>query len=157
MFGINSLWFIGLRLVDVLPENGHPIIYPLQLVNAFIAVCCVVCMHTVGASLLADILDEQELDTGTRQEGVFFAASSFVLKATTGMGTFLGGIVIDIAGLEPGANPGDVGADVLQVLGMFYGPGIAGCGLVAWLCARRVRLSRERLADIKQQLNLAVG
>jgi Na+/melibiose symporter-like transporter len=157
LFGINTLWFIGLRLLDLLPANGHPLIYPLQLLNAYIAVVCVVCLHVVGASLLADILDEQELVTGVRQEGVFFAASSFVLKATTGAGNLMGGIVIDVAGLQPGMNPGEVGADVLWILGVCSGPGIAACGIVAWLFARRVRLSRSEVEGIKRQLQPSPG
>jgi GPH family glycoside/pentoside/hexuronide:cation symporter len=156
-FGINALWFVGGRLLGLLPENGSALLYALQMVNAYIAVFCVVCLQILGASLLADILDEQELDKGIRQEGVFFAASAFVLKATTGMGTLMGGIIVDFAGLKPNAEPGTVPGEVLATLGWFYGPGIATAGLVAWWCARRVQLSRQQHAAIREQLAQATG
>ncbi len=153
IFTINSIWFVAARLLGFLPDNGHPIIYPLQLVQVFVAVFSVAGLQILGASLLADILDEQELKTGQRQEGVFFAASAFVLKATTGMGALLAGIVIDLAGLTPGIQPGAVYPVVLNSLGVFSLLAFTSCGLVAWLCALRVRLSRKQVSEIQAQLN----
>jgi GPH family glycoside/pentoside/hexuronide:cation symporter len=150
---INSIWFIAARLLGFLPDNGHPIIYPLQMLQTFVFVFSLVGLQILGASLLADILDEQELKTGQRQEGVFFAASAFVLKATSGMGALLAGIVIDLAGLTPGLQPGAVSAVVLNSLGVFSLLAFTSCGLIAWLCALRVRLSRRRVREIQQQLN----
>ena len=55
----------------------------------------IVCKQILGASLLADIVDEQELKTGKRQEAAVFAAGAFVQKATTGAGGLIAGIVIE--------------------------------------------------------------
>ena len=68
------------------------------------------------------------------------------------MGTFLGGIVIDLANLQVAAAPGTVPEAVLFSLGLFAGPGIALGGFVAWLWARRVRLSRSTHGDIRRRL-----
>ena len=101
---------------------------------------------------MADILDEQQLKTGLRQEGVFFAAATFIYKTTTGLGIFVAGVVIDLAGLQAGAEPGTVPDDVLTLLGWYTTIGIGACGLVAWWFARGVRLSRDNVMAIKQQL-----
>jgi Na+/melibiose symporter-like transporter len=151
-FGLNALWFVGLRLLGVLPENGHPVLYALLWLTTYIGVFFIVSLQVLAASLLADILDEQQLRTGQRQEGVFFAASAFVLKASTGVGNLAGGVVIDMAGLPPGAEPGTVPLDVLNILGWCSGPGVAVCGIIAWLYARRVRLSRASLEGIRREL-----
>ena len=47
-------------------------------------------------SMVAAIVDEQELKTGRRQEGVFFAAVSFAGKATSGLGGLVAGIGLDL-------------------------------------------------------------
>ncbi|MFT4518185.1 MAG: GPH family glycoside/pentoside/hexuronide:cation symporter [Halioglobus sp.] len=140
--GINALWFIGLRLLNILPENGHAIIYPLQWLNTVFAVTCIVVLQTVLISLIADILDEQELNTGLRQEGVFFAANSFVQKATTGVGALVAGIIVDIAGIAAGSEPGEVGPESLAILGWFTMIVIVTLAFIAFLFARRISLSR---------------
>lgn len=152
IFFFNSLWFIGARLLDLLPENGHPLIYLLQLLSTFISIYTVVCVQILSASLLADILDEQEVATGLRQEGVFFGASAFVYKATTGLGNFIGGVAIDLAGLQPGTAPDAASDSSLITLGLIAGPGISVGILVAWYFATRIRLSRAQVNELRAQL-----
>ncbi len=149
---INGLWFLGSRLLGFLPDNGHPIIYPLLLLNSGIGVFMIVSMQVLGASLAADILDEQEVATGKRQEGVVFAASAFVQKATTGVGTLLAGIVIDLAGLKPGSVPGSVDPNILQSLGWFTLVMTVSLALIAFLFYTRLRLGRENHAQLREQL-----
>jgi GPH family glycoside/pentoside/hexuronide:cation symporter len=149
---INVLWLIGARLLGLLPENGHPLIYPLQLLNLGIAVMLIVALQALSVSLWADILDEQQLATGRRQEGVVFAAGSFVGKATTGAGSLMAGIVIDLSGIEPGVAPGAVSQGVLQSLGWFTLVTIASLGMVACFFFTRLRLSRADHAKVMSQL-----
>ena len=149
---VNLIWFIGARLIGLMPENGHPIVYPLQLLNAGIGVLLIVTLQVLGISLAADILDEQELITGRRQEGVVFAAGSFVGKATTGAGALLAGIVIDLSGMAPGLAPGEVSHSVLQSLGWFAMIIVASLALVAFVFFTRLRLSRADHARVMSQL-----
>lgn len=148
----NTLWFVGGRLLGLWPENGHALVYALQLLNTGIGVFTIVSLQSVSGSLLADILDENELATGRRQEGVFFAAGAFVQKATSGFGALAAGIVIDIAGIQPGTQPGDVPAQSLNLLGLFMLGIIAVLGLVAFAFARKIRLSREDHQRLQAEL-----
>lgn len=148
----NLLWFIGGRLLGLLPDNGHPLIYPLQMVNLAIAVMLIVALQAVGISLWADILDEQQLSTGRRQEGVVFAAGSFVGKATSGAGSLLAGIVIDVSGMTPGLEPGAVSQSVLQSLGWFTVVTIWSLAMVAFFFFTRLRLTRADHARMASQL-----
>ncbi len=151
---INAFWFIGGRLLGFFPENGHAAIYVMLLVNTGIGVFCIVSMQVIGASLAADILDEHEVASGKRQEGVVFAAGAFVQKATTGAGAFLAGIVIDIAGLMPGALPGTIELNVLQTLGWFTLAMTGGLALIAFAFYIRLRLGRADHARVREQLAL---
>lgn len=152
VLAVNIFCFIGARLLGLLPPNGHPLIYILALVSTGVGVLAIVTLHTVTISLTADLLDEQELATGRRQEGVFFAAGAFVLKATTGLGAMLAGSVIDLVGLSPGAEPGSVAPDVLQALGWFSILLTGSMALIAYTFYRRIHMTREDFALIKQQL-----
>ena len=148
----NTLWFVGARLLDLLPANGHGVLYPLMLLATFLGTFMVVCVHAISASLFADILDEHEVDTGRRQEGVFFAANAFVLKATTGLGTLIAGIVIDLSGIAPGSEPGTISQAVLNSLGALYVVLIAAMCAASFGFTRLIRLSREDHARLQAQL-----
>jgi GPH family glycoside/pentoside/hexuronide:cation symporter len=149
---INGLWFLGSRLLGFLPDNGHPIIYPLLLINSGIGVFMIVSMQVLGVSIAADILDEQEVATGKRQEGVVFAAGAFVQKATTGVGALLAGIVIDLAGIRPGSIPGSVNDNILQSLGWFTLVMTTSLALIAFFFYTLLRLGRENHAQLRVQL-----
>ncbi len=105
-----------------------------------------------AGSMIADVTDEHELVTGHRQEGIFFAALAFAIKATVGIGQFVAGVGIDAIGLHPGAAPGSVSADTVQALGILYGPGTAILGVVAVVILTGYRLDRERHDEVLQAL-----
>ncbi len=50
--------------------------------------------------MLGDISDEVELETGKRQEGILYAALSFMQKVNTGLGTFTAGLVLSLIGFK---------------------------------------------------------
>jgi len=150
--GINACALIGARLLGFMPANGHPGVYMLVLLSTGIGVLTIVTLHVVTVSILADLLDEQELLTRRRQEGVFFAASAFVLKSTTGLGAMLAGVVIDLVGLSPGAEPGSIQSSVLQSLGWFTIVLTAGMAFIAAWFYHRIHMTRENQLRIKQQL-----
>lgn len=152
VLAFNALWLVGSRLLGWLPDNGHPLVYPLLWLNTFIGVFMIVSLQVIGASFAADVLDEIEDGSGQRQEGVVFAAQAFVLKATTGAGALLGGIVIDLAGVAPQAVPGQVDATVLHNLGLFALVMVAGLALIAAGCNRQLRLSRQDHSAIQMRL-----
>ena len=151
---INVCWMLGARLVGLLPENGHPLIYPLYMLTTCISTYLIFTLQAVSVSLIADILDEHELATGRRQEGTFFAAGTFIAKATTGVGTMLGGVVIDLAGVETGSVPGSLGHSVLQSLGWFTIAIVASLSLVACWFYSGIRLGRAEHGRILQELSL---
>ncbi|MEH6634320.1 MAG: MFS transporter [Halioglobus sp.] len=151
---VNICWMLGARLLGLLPENGHPLIYPLYMLTTCISTYLIFTLQAVSVSLIADILDEHELATGRRQEGTFFAAGTFIAKATTGVGTMLGGVVIDLAGIEPGSVPGSLGYSVLQSLGWFTIAIVASLSLVACWFYNRIRLGRADHGRILQELSL---
>ena len=78
----------------------------------------------VGGSLMADLTDEHELETGQRRAGVFFGVIAFASKATPAIGIWLAGAILQWIGFPTGAAPGEVPTNVIRQLGWTYGPGV---------------------------------
>ncbi len=83
----------ALRLLHVLPDVGQPALLPILLVFFAAATACNVSAFILGASMMADVVEDSEMRTGRRSEGVFFAGSFFVQKCTSGIGIFLAGVI----------------------------------------------------------------
>ncbi|MDH3434837.1 MAG: MFS transporter, partial [Gammaproteobacteria bacterium] len=79
-------------------------------------------LYIIMDSMLSDTIDQHELDTGRREEGLFFSASSFAQKASFGFGALVAGIGLDVIEFPKGAAVGDVPADILVDFAVFAGP-----------------------------------
>ena len=101
-------------------------------------------------SMIADLVDEQELLTRRRQEGVFSSAIGFSSKATSSLGLIIGGLLLDFVVAFPrGTQPGEVEYDVLLTLAVTDGIVVPIRFLSADLyLLSRYTLTRDRLAEI---------
>lgn len=79
-------------------------------------------LYIVMDSMLSDTIDQHELDTGRREEGLFFSASSFAQKASFGLGALVAGIGLDAIKFPKGAAVGDIPMDILTSFAIFAGP-----------------------------------
>jgi Na+/melibiose symporter-like transporter len=141
---LNGLWLVSLRLVGWLPDNGAPILLWLVCANVFVLALSLLIFQVMGPSIVADIVDEYEVETGERHEGVFFAALGFSGKAVSGLGMLVGGIIIDGVGLPSGAEPGTVDPGIVWTLGAVAGPALFVALIVPLAMLRRVDLKRDR-------------
>lgn len=139
---------VFLRLLGLMPENGEPLLLYVIFVHALCLVTVVVAIGIILASMIADVVDENELMTGRRQEGMFMATIAFVAKATSGVGGFLAGVVLDMIAFPTGAEPGAVPPAKVFTLGLAVGPGLMGLYLLAWVFLSRYRITRERHSAI---------
>jgi Na+/melibiose symporter-like transporter len=79
--------------------------------------------------MMADLVEQAELKTGRRAEGVFFSAASFIRKLVSGVGIIGAGYVLWLAHFPKGADPAHVPATALFNLGSYYVPTI----LTLWM------------------------
>jgi Na+/melibiose symporter-like transporter len=149
---INVNILIVLRLLDVLPENGDPLILQLLLINVFITGIIAPPIFITINSMFADISDEIELTTGRRQEGIIYAARAFALKAAVALGTIVGGVILDLIQFPEQALPGEVSPDVLFNLGLAQGPATSLFSFFGLLLYFRYRLTRRKHREILEKL-----
>jgi GPH family glycoside/pentoside/hexuronide:cation symporter len=106
-------------------------------------------------SMMADAVDEHEHLFGARREGLYFAGINFSVKASSGLGTFIAGIVLDLIGFPHAASAGAAvypsAATVLK-LGLIYGPGVAVVSAVSVTLLFLYRIDRARHDQILKAL-----
>jgi len=116
---------IALRLLDVLPGNDWPYLFPLVMFWVGLVIAIYIMFGIVQSSMLADVVEQSQMKTGRREEGLFFAARTFSQKAATGIGTFMVGIILDVISFPKDLKPGEVSQGVLFDLGFAYGTTMA--------------------------------
>ncbi|WP_051220900.1 MULTISPECIES: MFS transporter [Erythrobacter] len=109
-----------LRLAGLFPANGEPATLPLFLGFATLATGIGVCPMMLTGSMLADVVEDSEIKTGHREEGLFFAGMLFMQKCVTGLGTFAAGSLISAVGFPANAQPGAVDGTVIERLMLLY-------------------------------------
>ena len=114
---------VDLRLLGLFPGNTSTVLLPSLLTNAFFLALSLGIGTVAVLAMLADIIDENELVTGLREEGLFYSARTFFSKMAGSVGHFAAGILLDVFVKMPfDAVPGEVDADVIVRLGIAAGP-----------------------------------
>lgn len=113
---------VALRLLGLMPENGHPLIFPIVIGISTVDVALIIAAQIILYSMIADLVEVSELKTGRRSEGIFYAAVTFVRKTSQGFGAVGAGFVLAFAGMPDNPVPGEVPADAVYRLGLGYAP-----------------------------------
>ena len=141
------------RFMGLMPDNNHAALLPLLIFFSGAGYCSFAILSISVMSMLADIADQHELTTGNRREGIFYSARTFFSKATTALGTLVGGIAIDVIDFPSGAKPGEVPAEILTQLGLLDGPISVIPALFAIYFYSQYRITRGEHASIRRELD----
>ena len=131
------------RLIGIMPPNGSEALYNIVLVVTIFDLALIIATQMLMGSMVADIVEESELSTGRRSEGIFFAGISFIRKLAQGAGIMTAALVLSVAGLRPGMQPGEVSHDALSRLGWGYATSLLVVWMLMLLCVSFYRISRE--------------
>ncbi len=149
---LDGITLINLRFLDVLPENGTTLLLVLMVGNHLVRVYVGTISAIMGASMVADILDYQELRTGKRQEGMFFSALSFSGKATSGLGVVFGGLVLELLAFPAGLRPTELDPGLIVNLGIVAGIVIPLFYLIPFGLFGFYKITRTEHARIRAEL-----
>ncbi|MBX7533495.1 MFS transporter [Qipengyuania sp. 1XM1-15A] len=131
-----------LRLAGLMPENGDPILFPLVMSINVIDLALIIATQAVAYSMIADLVESNQVRTGRRNEGVYYAASTFTRKVTQGIGVAAAGTILSIIAFPEGAAPETVSSDTLWMLGAYYAPTLLLLYLGALYCVSRYRIDK---------------
>jgi GPH family glycoside/pentoside/hexuronide:cation symporter len=106
------------------------------------------------SSMVADVVEASEEQTGRRSEGTFAAGAFFASKCSTGLGIFITGFLLSLSGMPNGAKPGEVSPVVVDTLTLAYAACVFVFAIVLVLIVRNFPITREgheaRLALLSQ-------
>jgi GPH family glycoside/pentoside/hexuronide:cation symporter len=152
-FGKKRLWILsmlvtafGFGAMFLLREGDVLLIMVLALLLGLGAGAGAV----VAPSIEADVIDYDELATGQRKEGAYFAAWNFVFKSATGVTLMVTGLVLDLAGFAPNEVQSDEAKLALLSL---YALFPMACYLIGTLIFTRFSLDEAEHARIRRALD----
>jgi GPH family glycoside/pentoside/hexuronide:cation symporter len=143
---------ISLRLLGFFPENGSEALFRIMLVAGFFETNLFLVFDICWRSMIADLTERTELETGRRNEGVISSAITFTTKCADALGTLIAGILLSVIAFPTETAVGDVPPDVVAKLGMIYGPMVFLIWLGVILFISRYRISRSRHRELLRQL-----
>ncbi|MCZ8325792.1 MAG: MFS transporter [Sphingomonadaceae bacterium] len=131
-----------LRAAGLWPQEGTlASTFPLFLLFFCSNVFSVSAMIS-ASSMVADVVEASEEQTGRRSEGAFFAGNMFMAKCATGLGIFVTGQLLAFSGLPQKATPGEVPMEIIDTLSLTYAAVVAVFAVAVSLVIRRFPITR---------------
>lgn len=145
-----------LRLGDVFPPNSSAFFLPLlSVTQALVALFSTVAGIT-SLSMFADLVDEQELNNGRRQEAMFSAGLTFGMKAAGALGVMISGVVLEhFIGFDAsavGLTPMEIEDTVLFKLAITDALILNALLVFCLVFFRRYTLTKYSVAQIQMEL-----
>ena len=148
-----AFWFVAagtlsmvtpylLRFAGALPPIGSGALAAVLFAIFILTTTFNVSAFILGASMMADVVEDSQARTGRRNEGVFFAGSFFVQKCTSGIGIAGAGVLLILARFPQGAKAGTVPVATLDRLTLLYIAVYAVIAVLAALLFRRFPFGR---------------
>ena len=131
------------RQFGLMPPNGSDALYYTILSITIFDLALIIAYQMLAAAMVADIVEENELATGRRSEGIYFAGISFIRKLAQGMGVLSASAILAASSITPGVRAADVNADSLRSLGWGYALTLLTVWMLMILCISFYRISRE--------------
>lgn len=146
---IGAIAFLGapmpivLRLLGWLPPNGDPFVFWFVLTANVIDLGLIITFQILVASMVADVVEQSELKTGLRSEGIFTAASTFIRKCTQGFGLMAASFILAAAQFKAGADASQVSDAAVWRMGAYYVPTILALWFGMMLMIAPYKIDRQ--------------
>jgi GPH family glycoside/pentoside/hexuronide:cation symporter len=156
--GKKKVYYYG-GLVLLLVELGLFLVQPgqstLLFVLALIAGAGVSVAYLVPWSMLPDVIELDELQTGRRREGVFYGVFVFLQKLGLSLGLFISAQVLGAAGYLqsiPGQPPPVQPESALFAIRVLVGPAGAAILLLSFVAVYLYPITKARHGEIQSEL-----
>jgi len=143
---------ISLRLLGFFPEDGSEALFYTMLVAGFFETVLFLVCDICWRSMIADLTEQTELETGRRNEGVISSTVTFTTKCADALGTLIAGILLSLIAFPTETGVGDVPPDIVAKLGLIYGPVVFLIWMGVIVSISRYRISRSHHQEMLEQL-----
>jgi Na+/melibiose symporter-like transporter len=146
MFAINTVVIVTpflLRGADLFPRNGTALLFGTMFVFGL----CEVLVRSMGMistiSMVADCVEDSQVRTGRRSEGLVFSAMPFIQKFSSGIGAFIAGQILVFAAFPVGIRVDEVDRETLFKLAFTFVSVIAFIKIVGLVFVWQYKITRE--------------
>jgi GPH family glycoside/pentoside/hexuronide:cation symporter len=158
IFDKKAVYFMGMSfwlIAQIGLFSLQPTQVPLMYILAIMAGVGVSVAYLIPWSMIPDVIELDELKTGQRREGVFYAFMVFLQKLGLALGLFLVGIVLEASGFitrEAGQPIPDQPESALWAIRLAIGPLPALFLIGGLILAYFYPITREVHAEIRLKL-----
>ncbi len=160
VFGIGTVFWIGAQTgLFFLPSDAGNVVFVLA-VTAGLGVSVA---YLIPWSMIPDIVEFDEYETGHRREGVFFGFMVLLQKLGLALALYIVGVILDMQGFvrpSPGETPSPVmeqPESALMAIRIIVGPIPMVCLVIAAILAWRFPITRDKHAAICRELEARRG
>mgnify|MGYP001362931975 FL=1 len=143
---------IILFINNLLPDTGTWNLFYATIPFVYVANTCLSSSAIIRESMLGDISDEVELESGIGQQGLMFASSSLIGKLNTGLGILMAGITLEFINFPQGTDVIPSAENIFN-LAMVQGPLVAILMIIPFGIFSLYKIDRYRHQQILAKLN----
>jgi GPH family glycoside/pentoside/hexuronide:cation symporter len=156
--GKQNIYYLGIT-VFILVELALFFVQPNQFLVLFgaavVAGVGIAVVYLVPWSMVPDVVELDELQTGQRREGIYYGFFAFIQKVGLAVASLIAGWVLETAGYinaVAGQPAPTQPPQALLALRVLVGPVGAAILLLSFIAVRLYPLTRERHAQIRAEL-----
>ncbi len=136
-----------LRLLGLLPPNGSDELFNIIITITIFDLALIIATQMLMGSMVADIVEDSQMQTGRRSEGIFFAGISFIRKLSQGAGVLTASAVLAVAGFAQGGGGAGASEESIRALGFGYAVSLLCAWTLMLVCVSFYKISRESHAE----------
>jgi GPH family glycoside/pentoside/hexuronide:cation symporter len=110
------------RLMHLMPANGTPQLFWILLADSLFTYTVATSTLVLMTSMLNDVVEDLEVKTGRRSEGLLFAADNMFRKLVSGVGIMFAGVILSAIAFPVHAGKLSVAPAVVEKLAYAYLP-----------------------------------
>lgn len=134
---------------SLFPTNDSPYLLPVLCIHVVINVAAGIIVFSTMGSMIMDLVEDIQLETGRREEGILFSARTFADKAVSGFGLTLAGVILTFIAFPDNTQireiyNGTVPSEILADLALWYIPICIVAFGSALIMVRGYSLSRNK-------------
>ena len=134
---------VTLRLAGLMPANGTPELFWIVLIVTTLDYACIIAMNATVSAMFSDLVEDAELRSGKRSEGLLFAVMTFTRKSVEGIGVLSASLILALISFPEGAGPGEVDEATIYRLGALFAPAVFVFWALMLAFISRYRITRE--------------
>jgi Na+/melibiose symporter-like transporter len=140
------------RLAGIMPANGTDALITILVVETFLNVMLASGTGVLLLSMVADIVEDAEVKTGRRSEGLLLSADNLFKKIVSGVGVLIAGIMLKVIDFPTGAKPGQLDPELLHRMGLIYIPTVTILYGIAIVCLSAFNIDKAKHEDNLRRL-----